>query len=117
MKTSSSTIERGFARMKTFEKGLSNKGYASHTPTLRKPKFRLTDAHGYASVEIRLIRVNPCSTSGAAHREGRKERKAKAAEAISKASAFIRVHLQFVIFHSQWLHEQSIGAGDLIIKK
>ncbi len=33
------------ARMKTFEKGLSNKGYAKHTPTLRKPKFRLTDAH------------------------------------------------------------------------
>ncbi|MDO9098108.1 MAG: hypothetical protein Q7U60_08305 [Candidatus Methanoperedens sp.] len=35
------------ARMKTFEKGLSNKGYAKHTPTLRKPKFRLTDAHGF----------------------------------------------------------------------
>jgi hypothetical protein len=31
----------------TFEKGLSNKGYAKHTPTLRKPKFRLTDARGY----------------------------------------------------------------------
>ncbi len=27
---------------KTFEKGLSNEGYAKHTPTLRKPKCRLS---------------------------------------------------------------------------
>ncbi len=27
---------------KTFGKGLSNEGYASHTPTLRKPKYRLS---------------------------------------------------------------------------
>jgi hypothetical protein len=42
--------------MKTFEKGLSKQGYAKHTPTLRKPKFRLTDARGYEnkSVKIRL---------------------------------------------------------------
>ncbi|MBU4374658.1 MAG: PIN domain-containing protein [Euryarchaeota archaeon] len=27
---------------KTFGKGLSNEGYAKHTPTLRKPKYRLS---------------------------------------------------------------------------
>ncbi|MBU4373084.1 MAG: hypothetical protein KJ714_01315 [Euryarchaeota archaeon] len=33
--------------MKTFEKGLSNEGYATHTPTLRKPKYRLSnDGYG-----------------------------------------------------------------------
>ncbi len=32
---------------KTFEKVLSNEGYAKHTPTLRKPKFRFSnDGYG-----------------------------------------------------------------------
>jgi hypothetical protein len=32
---------------KTFKKVLSNEGYAKHTPTLRKPKFRFSnDGYG-----------------------------------------------------------------------
>ncbi len=31
---------RGHALPKTFGKALPNEGYAAHTPTLRKPKFR-----------------------------------------------------------------------------
>ncbi|MFA4934414.1 MAG: hypothetical protein WC568_01135 [Candidatus Methanoperedens sp.] len=39
------------------------------------------------SVKLRPIRVHPCSTSGAVHRKGRKERKVKAAEGIRKKSS------------------------------
>ncbi|MCG2728137.1 MAG: hypothetical protein L6244_05775 [Candidatus Methanoperedenaceae archaeon] len=31
------------ALSKTFKKGLSNEGYATHTLTLRKPKYRLSN--------------------------------------------------------------------------
>jgi len=40
-------------RPKNFKKVLSNEGYAKHTPTLRKPKFRF----------IREIRVLYCDVS------------------------------------------------------
>ncbi|MCZ7357832.1 MAG: DNA methyltransferase [Candidatus Methanoperedens sp.] len=42
---------------KTFRKCLSNEGYAEHTPTLRKPKFRLSSVHSIAEFdrEMRLV--------------------------------------------------------------
>jgi hypothetical protein len=42
---------------KTFRKGLSNEGYAKHTPTLRKPKFRLSSVHNIAEFAAEMCRV------------------------------------------------------------
>ena len=81
------------------------RGMQQHTPSFDKTFSKFyTDTHGYVSVEIRQIRVISVPMSGAVHRKARKERKAEATKGIRKKSAFIHVHLRFVIFHCQWLH-------------
>gem|GEM_PF-4078389 len=41
-------------------KGLSNEGYATHTPTLHKPKFRLTENYYNSVLSVSSVVDYPC---------------------------------------------------------